>query len=50
MQAYEAGLRPNDTRLVIKPDSEFFRFFGNPAGTAGTPREAAAPGDSDNKK
>jgi modulator of FtsH protease HflC len=47
MQAYEAGLRPNDTRLVIKPDSEFFRFFGNPAGT---PREAATPGDSDNKK
>jgi membrane protease subunit HflC len=47
MQAYEAGLRPNDTRLVIKPDSEFFRYFGNPAGA---PREAATPGDSDNKK
>jgi membrane protease subunit HflC len=47
MQAYEAGLRPNDTRLVIKPDSEFFRYFGNPAGTS---REAATPGDSDNKK
>ena len=47
MQAYEAGLRPNDTRLVIKPDSEFFRYFGNPAGA---PREAAAPGDSDSKK
>jgi modulator of FtsH protease HflC len=47
MQAYEAGLRPNDTRLVIKPDSEFFRFFGNPAGTSG---QTTAPGDSDNKK
>ncbi|MBV9237518.1 MAG: protease modulator HflC [Xanthobacteraceae bacterium] len=47
MQAYEAGLRPNDTRLVIKPDSEFFRYFGNPAGNPG---QAAAPGDSDNKK
>jgi hypothetical protein len=32
---------------VIKPDSEFFRFFGNPAGTSG---QATAPGDSDNKK
>ena len=46
MQAYEAGLRPNDTRLVIKPDSEFFRYFGNPAGTM----RDSAPGDSDNKK
>jgi membrane protease subunit HflC len=50
MQAYETGLRPNDTRLVIKPDSEFFRFFGNPAGTGFTPREAPTPGDSDSKK
>jgi modulator of FtsH protease HflC len=50
MQAYEVGLRPNDTRLVIKPDSEFFRYFGNPAGTGSAPREAATPGDSDNKK
>ena len=32
MQAYETGLRANDTRLVIKPDSEFFRFFADPAG------------------
>jgi modulator of FtsH protease HflC len=28
MQAYEAGLKPNDTRLVLRPDSEFFRYFG----------------------
>src|SRR5882724_8769627 len=27
MQAYEAGLRPNDTRMLLRPDSEFFRFF-----------------------
>ena len=32
MQAYEAGLRPNDTRLVLRPDSDFFKYFGNPAG------------------
>ena len=32
MQAYEAGLRANDTRMVLRPDSDFFRFFGNPSG------------------
>ena len=32
MQAYEAGLKSNDTRLVISPNSEFFRYFGNPTG------------------
>ena len=32
MQAYEAGLRSNDTRLVLKPDSDFFRYFGDPKG------------------
>jgi membrane protease subunit HflC len=32
MQAYEAGLKANDTRLVLRPDSDFFRYFGNPAG------------------
>jgi membrane protease subunit HflC len=32
MQAYEAGLRQNDTRLVIKPDSDFFRYFNDPSG------------------
>ncbi len=32
MQAYEQGLRQNDTRMVLKPDSDFFRFFSDPAG------------------
>lgn len=32
MQAYETGLKHNDTRMVLRPDSEFFRYFGNPAG------------------
>ncbi len=32
MQAYEAGLKSNDTRLVISPNSEFFRYFGDPMG------------------
>ena len=36
MQAYETGLRANDTRMLLKPDSEFFRFFVDPSGK---PRE-----------
>jgi membrane protease subunit HflC len=32
MQAYEAGLRHSDTRMVLKPDSDFFRYFSNPNG------------------
>jgi modulator of FtsH protease HflC len=35
MQAYEAGLRPNDkasSRMVLKPDSDFFRYFIDPSG------------------
>lgn len=46
MQAYEAGLKPNDTRMVVKPDSSFFRFFNDPAGkmrTAPAPAASAAP-------
>jgi modulator of FtsH protease HflC len=32
MQAYEQGLRHTDTRMLLKPDSDFFRFFGDPSG------------------
>lgn len=35
MQAYEAGLKAGDTRMVISPDSPFFRYFTNPLGTGG---------------
>jgi membrane protease subunit HflC len=38
MQAYEAGLRANDPRLVLRPDSDFFKYFGNPSGKK-LPRE-----------
>ena len=34
MNAYEAGLRSSDTRFVLKPDSSFFRYFGDPTGKA----------------
>jgi membrane protease subunit HflC len=40
MSAYETGLRSNDTRFLLRPDSEFFRFFANPSGHAPA---AAAP-------
>ena len=39
MQAYEAGLKAGDTRLVLTPDSAFFRFFNSPDGAA----KGAAP-------
>jgi membrane protease subunit HflC len=39
MQAYEAGMRPNDTRMLLKPDSEFFRYFVDPSGK---PRDSGA--------
>ncbi len=41
MQAYETGLRSDDTRLVLSPDSEFFRYFTDPMGKGGTARPAA---------
>jgi membrane protease subunit HflC len=40
MQAYETGLRHSDTRMVLKPDSDFFRYFTDPSGK---PRENSAP-------
>jgi modulator of FtsH protease HflC len=38
MQAYEAGLRSGDTRLLLRSDSDLLRYFGNPAGKE-MPRE-----------
>jgi membrane protease subunit HflC len=45
MSAYETGLRSSDTRYLLRPDSDFFRYFGSPAGKAGaeTPAAAAKP-------
>ena len=43
MTAYENGLKGNDTRFLLKPDSDFFRYFGSPAGnTAPQPPAASA--------
>jgi modulator of FtsH protease HflC len=32
MQAYEAGIRSADTRMLLTPDSDFFKYFSNPNG------------------
>ena len=39
MQAYERSMQHGDTRLVLRPDSDFFRYFGDPGGK---PAEGAA--------
>ena len=46
MQAYEEGLKSNDTRLVISPTSEFFQYFNNPSGVAPAARPQAPGGPS----
>lgn len=32
MQAYTQALKPGDTRMLLSPDSEFFRYFEDPLG------------------
>lgn len=41
MQAYENGLKSGETRMVLNPKSDFFRFFGSPNGQAATPATPA---------
>ncbi len=48
MGAYESSLRTNDTRYLLRPDSDFFRFFSNPASKpaskpSGGPTTGTAP-------
>lgn len=43
MQAYEEGLKSDDTRFVISPNSEFFQYFRNPGGTSSV-AGSSAPG------
>ncbi len=48
MQAYEASIKPGDTRMVLTPDSPFFRFFNGPNaqrqdGQAAAPATPAQP-------
>jgi len=55
LQAYENGLKANDTRLLLKPDTSFFRYFNNPLGKgivtppvplAPAPKASSAPSAS----
>jgi membrane protease subunit HflC len=45
MQAYEQGFKHTDTRMLLKPDSNFFRYFTDPSGkrreNSGTPAPSA---------
>ncbi len=34
MQAYTEAIKPGDTRMLLTPDSEFFRYFQDPNGRA----------------
>lgn len=43
MQAYEEALKGTDTRLVLSPDSPFFRYLYNPSGVSGKPADRLAP-------
>jgi membrane protease subunit HflC len=35
-------LKGNDTRFLLKPDSDFFRYFGNPNGSTPPAQPSAA--------
>jgi modulator of FtsH protease HflC len=43
MQAYEAGLKSGDTRLVLSPNSDFFRYFNDATGRQNGNGSAASP-------
>ena len=42
MQAYEAGLKAGETRMLLSPDLDFFRYFNDASGRNNAP--PAAPG------
>jgi membrane protease subunit HflC len=42
MQAYEAGIKPGDTRMLLAPDSEFFKYFNSPGANPSTSPAANA--------
>jgi modulator of FtsH protease HflC len=47
MVAYQNGLKPGTTRMLISPDSEFFRYFNDATGAAPlTPRSPAPSEDA----
>jgi membrane protease subunit HflC len=51
MQAYKKAINPEDTRLLLSPDSDFFRYFRNPNGKPddGQPNRAQGLGSAAQK-
>ena len=45
MQAYEQGMKAGDTRMLLSPDSEFFKYFTNPSGN-NTGSQPGAPAEA----
>jgi membrane protease subunit HflC len=43
MQAYERSMQHSDTHLVLRPDSDFFRYFGDPQGKLVPSRGTGVP-------
>src|SRR5579871_6112267 len=48
MQAYERSMQKGETNLVLRPDSEFFRYFSDPSGKSlpGSAPAAASSGSA----
>ena len=44
MQAYERSMQKGDTNFVLRPDSDFFRYFGDPSGKSMPGSGVAGPG------
>ncbi len=45
MQAYESALQSGDTRMLLSPDSEFFRYFNNALGSPNGASSSLPKGD-----
>lgn len=43
MQAYTQALKATDTRMLLSPESEFFRYFEDPTGARSPSAPSAAP-------
>ena len=42
-KAYELGLQKDGTKMLLSPDSDFFRYFQNPSGTSGVSMRTLFP-------
>jgi membrane protease subunit HflC len=44
MQAYSSVIKPEDTRMLLSPENEFFRYFQDPSGRSSTPAQGVGAG------